>query len=213
MTIRRGGRQSHAAAPLKLVNDARLSFKARGLGVYLLTKPEDWRVSAALMVAGRVSPDGRQKILAGLKELEVAGYLVRRRWQGEGGKWNTESVMFETPEEAQKWSAENGFSAPGEADREPVTGRRLAEPRSPEVGEPAPVPLVGQENPPTPRRRIPRRQPSSPEDNTVAALAARSERLKLRSVQPCHVCEGDGFVEVDGCAYACSACKASGVAL
>lgn len=59
------------------LRDGRLSWKARGMLAYLLSKPDDWTVvQAELETAG---PEGRAAVRAGLAELERAGYLTRDR--------------------------------------------------------------------------------------------------------------------------------------
>ena len=54
------------------IYDARLSFKARGILCYLLSKPDNWKVDIDDLI--RQSIDGRDSIYAGLKELRGTGY-------------------------------------------------------------------------------------------------------------------------------------------
>jgi len=63
----------------KTINDHRLSLKARGLLVYLLSKPPQWHVVFDVLV--KEFPDGRYAIRAALNELQKYGYakLVRPR--------------------------------------------------------------------------------------------------------------------------------------
>lgn len=77
------------------LEDSGLSFRAKGVLVYLLSKPDDWKVSERQLA--RVGHEGVTAIRAALKELEMAGYIERRRMRGEGGKFEWESVVFETP--------------------------------------------------------------------------------------------------------------------
>jgi hypothetical protein len=65
-----------AIIPNATLRDPRLSWKARGILGCLLSRPDNWRVIVAALV--REGPDGRASVLAGLAELEAAGYLVRR---------------------------------------------------------------------------------------------------------------------------------------
>jgi hypothetical protein len=97
--IRRSPRRRSTAVPNILVNDNSLSFKAKGIAVYILSKPDTWRIDAASL-ARIAGPDGRAAILAGLAELEASGYLVRRRHQGPDGKWSSSSTLYESPEDA-----------------------------------------------------------------------------------------------------------------
>ncbi len=59
------------------LNDARLSWKAKGVFAYLYSKPDDWDFSSDRMKND--SADGRDALLAGLKELEAVGYLQRKK--------------------------------------------------------------------------------------------------------------------------------------
>jgi hypothetical protein len=66
------------------LNDKSLSFKAKGLLAYLLSKPDDWVVYEAEL--SKASKDGRDSVRAGLKELMGAGYLHRYRERDEKGQ-------------------------------------------------------------------------------------------------------------------------------
>ena len=80
----------------QVVRDQALSFKARGILAYLLSMPDNWKVSASA-IARASDRDGRESILSGLRELEGAGYLRRWRHQDEAGNITNESVIFDTP--------------------------------------------------------------------------------------------------------------------
>jgi hypothetical protein len=84
----------------QVVRDPSLSFKARGLLAYLLSMPDNWKVSASA-IARASDRDGRESILTGLKELEGAGYLRRWRHQDDAGNMVNESVVFDTPAPVQ----------------------------------------------------------------------------------------------------------------
>lgn len=69
--------------------DARLSWAARGLLVYLLGKPDNWKISVESLrrqTEGARVRTGRDGIYALLSELEQAGYLSREQQRGEGGR-------------------------------------------------------------------------------------------------------------------------------
>jgi len=61
----------------RLVEDATLSWKDKGLMAYLLSRPDDWEIRVADLV--RCSPGGENAVRSGLRELERHGYLVRRQ--------------------------------------------------------------------------------------------------------------------------------------
>jgi hypothetical protein len=80
-----------------LVRDHRLSWKARGLLVYLLSQPDHWRTTIAHLAS--ISPEGIHAVRTGLKELETLGYLERIRKQNGLGQWSTETIVYDYPGE------------------------------------------------------------------------------------------------------------------
>ncbi len=92
------------------LSDRRLSWAARGLLAYLLSKPDHWRVSPAHLVTetegARVS-SGRDAVYALLGELEDAGYIVRAQARGEDGRMTAvERHIHETPQPAAPLTAQ-----------------------------------------------------------------------------------------------------------
>jgi hypothetical protein len=75
--------------------DRRMSWEARGLLGFLLTKPDDWEVDTENLV--RESPNAkRDKVLSMLKELEVFGHLHRQRTNDAGGQLAWETIIYES---------------------------------------------------------------------------------------------------------------------
>lgn len=77
------------------LDDARLSLKAKGLYAVLMSKPEGWNVSYRGMQTQL--KEGQTAILSALKELEVAGYLVRRKLRDEKGRVSVYNELYEVP--------------------------------------------------------------------------------------------------------------------
>lgn len=102
------------------LRDARLSFRARGVLARLLSNADGFRMTA-LELAAESPQEGRQAILTALRELRAAGYIVQTRLQGEAGRWRTETVVYDKPQE----STEVRLPDPGST-----------EVRSPDVGSP-----------------------------------------------------------------------------
>jgi len=75
-------------------NDTRLSWEARGVMGYLLSKPDGWIVRNGDLY--KQSPAGVKKTKRILKELQDFGYLVRERIQNEDGTFDYESTVYES---------------------------------------------------------------------------------------------------------------------
>lgn len=78
-----------------IVTDSRLTWKARGLLIYLLSKPDNWRTNAEQLA--KAGPDGRDAVRSALRELEELGYMRRRRSQDARGRWTTSSIVYDSP--------------------------------------------------------------------------------------------------------------------
>lgn len=79
------------------LEDTRLSYKAKGMLAYLLSKPDNWKVIVTNLVNN--STDGKASIYAGLKELKDCGYYEKKPIRNEDGtrimRW--ESTVYEVP--------------------------------------------------------------------------------------------------------------------
>ena len=69
-----------------MFEDSRLSWKAKGLLGYLLTKPDGWTVRTSDLM--KHSTDGDKAIRSAIKELKKYGYLTFQRIKKENGKWD-----------------------------------------------------------------------------------------------------------------------------
>lgn len=77
------------------LTDASLTWEARGLLAYLLSKPDDWTVSRDHLATQ--APNGIAMVRRVLTELEEHGYLVRSRVNTGGGRFAWEAVVYERP--------------------------------------------------------------------------------------------------------------------
>ena len=78
------------------LTDRDLSFKAKGLMSYMLSRPDDWDFTIAGL--SRLNKDGRDAIGRIIQELESHGYLERiRRRQSKGTFGTMEYVLHEQP--------------------------------------------------------------------------------------------------------------------
>ena len=66
------------------LEDPNLSFKAKGLLAYLLSKPDNWYCHSKHLA--KVGQDGISAVKSGLKELREQGYLEKRKIRDKKGK-------------------------------------------------------------------------------------------------------------------------------
>jgi hypothetical protein len=81
-----------------VVRDPRLSRRARGVLVEILSHKDDWHISADALAAE--GPEGRDAIREAFDELRAAGYLERRKHRGARGRITTEIVVYDVSQTA-----------------------------------------------------------------------------------------------------------------
>jgi hypothetical protein len=79
-----------------LIRDSRLSHRATGLIIYLLSLPDGARIDSNTIA--RRKQERRDAVRTAYRELEAAGYVKRERAQGTDGRWRTVIHVFESPE-------------------------------------------------------------------------------------------------------------------
>ena len=80
------------------LKDITLSLKAKGLLSMFLSFPDDWNYNTRGLAA--ICKEGVDAIGSTIKELEKAGYIVRRKLRGSNGRiTDTEYVIYEHPQE------------------------------------------------------------------------------------------------------------------
>jgi len=81
------------------INNENLSFKAKGILAYLLSKPDDWQVYEVDLQ--KHATDGKTSISNGIKELIEAGYIEREMKRNEKGQFKGyEYRVYEVPPES-----------------------------------------------------------------------------------------------------------------
>ena len=79
------------------LKDMNLSLKAKGLLSMMLSLPDSWNYNTRGLAA--ICKEGVDAIGSAVRELEKAGYIVRRLLRGEGGRIaDTEYVIYEQPQ-------------------------------------------------------------------------------------------------------------------
>ena len=79
------------------IRDDRLSWKAKAIHVFMLSKPDDWTFYNEEMM--QWATDGKDSFNSGLKELKKYGYIKKERRRGENGKFDWVTVVYEVPQE------------------------------------------------------------------------------------------------------------------
>lgn len=129
MTIVRAPRPKSSYTQIRneVLRDARLSFRALGVLVEVLSRPDNWSTRAESLAQGR--KEGRDAIRAALGELKTAGYLVHiKNRDPDTGQISTVSMVYDEARpstDRDDGATEDGKPAPGF----PATGE-------PDAGEP-----------------------------------------------------------------------------
>jgi len=93
-SIRTIKQKNFVAVSKALFEDPSLSFKAKGIAIYLLSKPDDW--NANVINLQNNSTDGRDAVYSGIKELIDAGYMEKKAKRNEAGEFlGCEYVLYE----------------------------------------------------------------------------------------------------------------------
>jgi biotin operon repressor len=80
-----------------VIRDSRLSYRARGVLLEILSRPDNWRVSGDSLA--RSGKEGRDAILTALKELRDCGYIRMVKERKQDGTFETTNYVFDTPQD------------------------------------------------------------------------------------------------------------------
>ncbi|MBA7643033.1 hypothetical protein ES703_50743 [subsurface metagenome] len=79
------------------INDKRLSFKAKGLLAYLISKPDNWYINYNNLCS--ISINGIKSVRSAVKELTITGYIVRSQMRKDDGKFTYyDFTVYEFPQ-------------------------------------------------------------------------------------------------------------------
>lgn len=94
-----------------ILEDESISWRAKGLACYLISKPDDWVIRMPYLVL--VGKEGEKAVRTALHELATAGYLMRHREQDALGQLRTITVIADHPAFIDTGTVEeriNGYS-------------------------------------------------------------------------------------------------------
>jgi len=78
-------KNKYGIAPNKLINNEKVSLRAKGLYVFLQSKPDNWSFSVARIASQ--TKEGKAAIQEAIKELEAIKLLSRKARKDKLGKW------------------------------------------------------------------------------------------------------------------------------
>lgn len=91
--IRQKRKERFSIVDNKIIENTKLTFKARGLLIYMLSKPDDWRFHTEEL-AQHSDKEGISSIKTALKEIEDAGYLTRKQGHQKNGQFMTQDWLL-----------------------------------------------------------------------------------------------------------------------
>jgi len=97
MRVRKNRDNPFVMMDKRIFANTSLSWKAKGILGYLLSKPDDWVIRISDLI--KQSTDGRDAVYSGVKELRKAGYVELVDVRNESGKiisW--EYLVYEEPQ-------------------------------------------------------------------------------------------------------------------
>jgi hypothetical protein len=95
ITLKINRLEKYTVLDLTATEDKRLSWAAKGLHTYLISRPDGWQVNYADLLSR--STDGKHALQSSLKELKEAGYLAINNHQGQGGRFVSEWQINQSP--------------------------------------------------------------------------------------------------------------------
>ena len=121
--IRKKQKDRFSIVDNKVIEDKRLSFKARGLLIYMLSKPDDWKFYTEEL-AKRSDKDGISAIKSALNEIESTGYLTRKQEHKKNGQfasqdWILTDISTISPQ-VEKPLADKPLAGKALADNQPL---------------------------------------------------------------------------------------------
>jgi len=127
IVIRRGKHtQNYVVIPDGLARDPRISLRAHGLLVWLLSLPPDQELNLTTDddIAGKV-PDSRDSIRAAMRELRAAGYVVLHTERSRRGRMTRWLEVFDVPQPPSPNAVTDraGNDDPSQVTASPVDGK------------------------------------------------------------------------------------------
>jgi hypothetical protein len=99
-TIKKRFKNNPTHVPITILECKKLSLKAKGLYVYLLSKPDGWIFKKGIIL--NELKEGADAFDNAIKELLESGFLSKLQLRGDDGKFiGTEYTIYDEPQEKQ----------------------------------------------------------------------------------------------------------------
>ena len=117
--IRKEHKEGFTTVGNELIQNAALSWKARGLMIYLLSMPQDWDFN--LVDLANRAPEGRSALRSGVTELEEHGYVEIVQDRSNGGSYDgTTWYVYEEPRSGNLKSGNPTLGNPTQQKKHPT---------------------------------------------------------------------------------------------
>ena len=153
MIIRTEKNRNYSVINNMVLRDSRLTWKARGIAAYLFSMPDDWSINSEYLWKSGV--EGRDSVRNALRELSDLGYLQRRKYQNNKGRWVTELALTESP------TPENQASVNQASVNQSSVNQALYQVLKPSTDNQVLKPSTDNQNPPTTTNVDPIDEPST----------------------------------------------------
>lgn len=102
--IKKVYKQKYTVIDNAVIEDTKLSWKAKGLFTYLWSRPDNWNFYVSEVA--KHAKGSRDQVMTGLEELETAGYLLRSRKRDKNGRLTSENEWLLSQEPNTAWITE-----------------------------------------------------------------------------------------------------------
>ena len=90
--IRQKRKERFSIIDNRVIEDKRISWGARGLLEYMLSKPDDWKFYMSELIS-HSDKDGRDKTYGYMDELKKYGYVTRKQKRNNNGKFGNQDLI------------------------------------------------------------------------------------------------------------------------
>ena len=173
----------------KTLENSSLTMEARGLWAYLMSRPDDWRISIQHLC--KVFPNGERSIRRAIKELvdnKLCHYQQQKSTFENGkSKWGSVAyTIFETPEHCeqfQKSFAHCSFAHTQKRNAYYIKKEELNNKKEKEKKEKSPIPITTEPFPHTDPPK-PAASPPSPEAQGLASFIFEKIKIRVPKAKP-----------------------------